>query len=479
MNVDLRRGGLARLVLLAVTLQHCSAGAMDLFGVDRGLPPSPADSTLINQTGHACAFAALPASPLSFDEAVERALCANPRTSESWSSIRVQAARLGISKAAWLPTLSMTLERDADDTDTSVLAARQLNSSGLQLSNAQELVFNWTILDPGRGFDVASSESTLEASKANHADVLLSVFSDLSRDYFAAQSAAAALSSAIELRGTAQSSYKAARGRADSGVAPISDALQAQTALAESELAVSRAQGELRSATGSLAWRMGLRPDSLLTLPALDERALVAPPTLESIELLITRVQDEHPHALQAARQLDAARSRAQQARAEQMPKLSLSMRMGHDSKPVTAFTGSEPLDARSRYRTATLSISVPIFEGFASNYRIDQAERAIEVSRAQLEEARQQVGNDAWLAWQTMQTAYSTFQQSQQLLSTASESFTAANERYRAGVGSIADLLSAQSALTNADNRKRLALSDWRSANAALWSKLGQIRTN
>lgn len=59
----------------------------------------------------------------------------------------------------------------------------------------------------------------------------------------------------------------------------------------------------------------------------------------------------------------------------------------------------------------------------------------------------------------------------------TASASFTAADERYRAGVGTIADLLSAQASLTNAKNRKLQALSDWRSAIATLWAKLGQIR--
>jgi outer membrane protein len=345
------------------------------------------------------------------------------------------------------------------------------------LGNTQTLVFNWVILDASRGFDVDSSKSALEASQANQADIMLSVFADVSHDYFSAQSASAALNAAIELRATAQSSYQAAKSRADLGVAPVSDALQAQTALVEAELEVVHAQGDLHTATGALAWRMGLRPDSTLVLPVTDESALAAPPTSAVIDELISRVRDEHPHAVQAARQFDAARARVKEARADLLPKLSLSVRAGHDSTPVTPFTGSPPLDARARFRSASISVNVPLFDGFGSNYRIDQAERAMEVSRSQLEEAREQVANDAWAAFQAVNTAFTTFEQSRNLLATASASFIAANERYRAGVGTIADLLSAQASLTSSKNRRLQALGDWRSANALLWARLGQMR--
>ena len=474
-NHFLRRTAVA--LCAASTLCLPTARAMDVFGVDQGTAQSPAANTALGPRNPGCVFDGAPASPLSLDEAIERALCSNPRTSEAWATVKLQAARLGISESAWLPTLSLTLERNGSDIDTTVPGDRRLDSGGLQRSNTQTLIFNWVIVDPSRGFDIRSSQSLLEASRANHADVLLSVFTDLSHDYFAAQAAATTLKAAIDLKATTQSSYLAAKGRADRGVAPISDALQAQTALAEAELAVARAQGDLRTATGSLAWRMGLRPDTALVLPPTDDDALAAPPSGDAIDTLITRVQEEHPHSVQAARQLDAARARVEQARAELLPKVTLNMRAGHDSTPVTPFIGSAPMDARSRVRTASLSISVPLFDGFGSNYRIDQAERTMEVSRAQLDEARQQVADDAWKAFQSVQTAYTTFEQTRQLLATARASFTAANERYRAGVGAIADLLSAQSALINANNRKVQALSDWRSANAALWARLGQIR--
>jgi len=451
--------------------------ALDVFGVDSDVSSSPAANAMLGSQVPGCVFGAAPGSPLSFDEAIERALCANPRTSEAWANVKLQAARVGISKSAWLPTLSLTLERDGNDVDTSVRSNPQLDSGGLRLSNTQQLVLNWVLIDPGRGFDIDSSEHLLEASRASHAEVMLSVFADASHDYFAAQSAEAMLKAAIELRDTTQSSFQAAKARVDHGVAPISDALQAQTALAEAELSVARAQGDLRTATGSLDWRMGLRPDTALTLPATRDDALATPPAADAIEVLIDRIRNEHPHAVQAARQLDAALARVSQARAELLPKLSLSMRAGHDSTPVTPYTGSPPVDAQSRIRSASLAISVPLFDGFGSNYRIDQAERTVEASRAQLDEARQQVANDAWAAWQAVQTAYATFTQARTLQATAAASFTAANERYRTGVGSIADLLGAQAALISANNRKLQALGDWRSANASLWSRLGQIR--
>jgi hypothetical protein len=144
------------LAMMAV-LYARSTRAMDLFGVDNGPPSSPSTNALLGTRNTGCVFGKAPTSPLSLDEAIERALCSNPRTREAWATVKLQASRLGISKSAYLPTLSLTLERDGSDIETTVPSNRLLDSGGLQLSNTQALVLNWVILDASRGFDVSNN----------------------------------------------------------------------------------------------------------------------------------------------------------------------------------------------------------------------------------------------------------------------------------------------------------------------------------
>jgi len=56
--------------------------------------------------GVGCSFAARLPDPLTLLDAVERALCRNPQTRQAWANVKVQAAALGTSRAAYLPSLT-------------------------------------------------------------------------------------------------------------------------------------------------------------------------------------------------------------------------------------------------------------------------------------------------------------------------------------------------------------------------------------
>ncbi len=463
-----------RAILALAVCAASTAHALDPFDVYDTVPATPAGAQAHGSDG--CVFGAPPTNPLSLNEAIERAMCANPSTSEAWATVKLQASRLGISRSARLPTMSLSVERDASDQDTAVHGHPELDSGGLQRYSSQQVLLNWALLDLSREADIRSSEHLLAAAQAGHALALLQVYADLTRQYFSAQTAAAALASASEIETTARASHAAARDRVDRGVAPVSDALQALTSLAEATLQRQRALGTLRTATGALAFQLGLRADTPLTLPAPDEQQNSVLPGVDDVSAMIELAEHTHPRILQAARQLDAALSRVDQARADTLPKLGLSLRAGHNSTPVIPAIGESALASSSRTRAATLSITMPLFDGFASNYRIDQAAHTAAVDRAQLEQARQAVANDIWSAWNDMTSADQALKQSTVLRGIAVDSFNAANERYRAGVGSISDLLAAQSALTNARERRLQATYEWQTAATSLSARLGVI---
>ena len=84
-----------------------TARADDPFGTVNLLPPAPGRAW----TGGAdpCAAQALPGHAQTLADVVDRALCANPQTRQSWAAAKIQAAEVGRSRSAELP--DVTLDR--------------------------------------------------------------------------------------------------------------------------------------------------------------------------------------------------------------------------------------------------------------------------------------------------------------------------------------------------------------------------------
>ncbi|MFP3468190.1 TolC family protein, partial [Leifsonia sp. SIMBA_070] len=59
----------------------------------------------------ACSSSTDLTKPLTIGEAVDLALCHNPRVQVAWASIKIQAAALGEASAAWLPTVNGSISQ--------------------------------------------------------------------------------------------------------------------------------------------------------------------------------------------------------------------------------------------------------------------------------------------------------------------------------------------------------------------------------
>ena len=97
-------GGLASLLCLSLTSHP--AYATDPFHTRREVPATPGSFLM---GAHAPCALGVPGDHLSFEEAIERALCANSDARDAWVAIEQAAAAVGISKAAYLPTRRIQL----------------------------------------------------------------------------------------------------------------------------------------------------------------------------------------------------------------------------------------------------------------------------------------------------------------------------------------------------------------------------------
>ena len=89
------------------------------------------------------------------------------------------------------------------------------------------------------------------------------------------------------------------------------------------------------------------------------------------------------------------------------------------------------------------------------------------------------QVGLDVWNAYAALTTATQSVKSADELLESATLSERMAAGRYQAGVGSILDLLTAQTALANARLSRIQAGFNWYTARAGLAQAMGALDSN
>ena len=122
------------------------------------------------------------------------------------------------------------------------------------------------------------------------------------------------------------------------------------------------------------------------------------------------------------------------------------------------------------------VSLNVPLFTGFDTTYRVRSASAQAEVRAAQRDRIRNQIALDAWKAYQSLTTATQSLKTTADLVASAEQSERVALGRYKAGVGTVLDLLSAQSALASARLQRIQAQLDWNVYRATLAQTMGAL---
>jgi TolC family type I secretion outer membrane protein len=389
---------------------------------------------------------------------VDLALSNNPATRTSWLEARAAEATLGSARSAYLPTVDLNASLTHAHTATGT--ATTLNGPTLSLDY---LLFDFG----GRSASVEAARQTLIAADFTHnqniQDVILTA-EQAYYDYLDAKALLGAQAATIKER---QTSLSAAEARHTAGVATIADVLQARTALSQAQLTYETIEGNLRRLQGTIATIMGLpasTPFEVGELP-LD---IPAQQANDAVEALIARAVTDRPDLAAARAAVERARARVQVVRAEGLPSIGLGASAGE-----ILSTGA------TRHTTpysAGISLRVPLFTGFRNTYDIRAAELATQIAAEDARSVEQRVNLEVWTSYYALQTANQRLATSRDLLRSAQESVDVALGRYRAGIGSILDLLTAEAALENARASEVQARADWFQSVAQLAHDTGTL---
>jgi len=441
-------------LLFCLSLPAAAAGLNDPFGTD-GMAPLRPSPQLAARVGEAPCATEIPGTPLAAIDAVDLALCNNPQTREVWAAARVQAAQVGVAKSAWLP-----------DLDGRVSGGRLITETRDVSQNSAALTLSWLLLDFGqRSANIENASQLLNAAASTQSATVQSLFLAALQTYYNAQATRAAVLATTEAERAARESFAAAEARYNVGVATPADRLLAQTAYSQATLNRIKAEGESRNALGTLANAMGFDAQQRIVLADIPP----ATPTgsfQKDIDALIADAQVRRPDLKAAEAQLKAAEAGVDLARAQGRPTVSLS----------TGPTWQDLGGVVSNGGNIGLTLSVPIFSGFETTYRVRSAAAQAEVRAAQRDRIRSQVALDVWKAYQSLNTATQSLKTTADLVASAEQSERVALGRYKAGVGTVLELLAAQSALANARLQRIQAALDWHVFRATLAQAMGAL---
>lgn len=444
---------------------------MDPFSTRDNISTSPDKGMIANMAEQQPCHFTTPGSPLSLLEAVEHALCNNPQTRQTWAGVKEQAAQVGASQAAYLPTINATVEGRYGTNKTEVKGFSQdFSRDNETVEFNYNLNLTWVLFDFGlRSANLTNSRYLLAAANATQDATLQAVFVSTAQAYYDLLSAMGAFKASLDSEKSARKSFMAADAMYKAGTGTLADKLQAQTTYAQASLDRVKALGEVKDAHGTLAIAMGLNANTPLSVSVQGEE-LPNTDFVKSVDALIENAKRDHPSLLAAQAQLQAAKAEVDAAKAEGLPSVALTGNISFNDQ-----AGTEG-DTITTNDNIGLQVNIPLLEGLGRSYQIQSAKAQVELKTADLANEEQKISLEVWKSYQSLQTETENLKATDDLSRSATQSFKVAQGRYKAGVGTIIELLSAQSTLADARQQRIQALSNWRTARLKLASSLGKL---
>lgn len=386
---------------------------------------------------------------LTLADIVDLALRNNPATQISWANARAAAATYGSQRGTYLPSIN------ADVTGTTLkTVATQGRAAVQQQTFEPSVTISYLVFDfGGRSGSIESAKQALYAADWTHNLTIQNTVLQAETAYFNYMAAKALVTAQGSTLKDAQANLEAAQERHKVGLATIADELQAKTAVSQAELDLETTQGQLATTRGTLALALGLPANTPYDLQPPNLPATV-PVIADSVDTLISVALRDRPDLAAAQAQYEQAKANISVVRATRLPSLMLN---GTGSR-----TYSKALSNGADSYTLSLGLSIPIFDGFSRAYNQLAAEAERDAAGARLDQTRQQVIFDVFSSYQTLQTSTKRVSSADDLLASAQQSEDVALGRYKQGVGSVLDLLTAQAALASARAQQVQARWTW-----------------
>jgi outer membrane protein TolC len=400
---------------------------------------------------------------LTIDQAVALAIDHNPSMRAAAANIQSASAGLTQAQSTYYPTI--TAVGSATRTGGIVVLNPNVSSqdrtyntytAGLQASQ--------TILDFGRMVSrVSAGNDLLSASETDFRSNRDNVIMNVQIAYFTVMQAEQVAAVNKEAVDRAADHLREARAFYSVGKRAQFDVTRAEVDLANANVNLISASNQLRLARVQLENAMGVHPSTAyavtheFTIPDFSMG-------LDSVKVLGFA---QRPDLASAQSRVAANKSLVTAAWSQNLPIVSAS----------GGYIWSNfdfPLVSRWN---AGLTVSIPIFQGFAINAQVDQARAGLELAQANLEVTREAVTLDLEQNFLSLKEASERIGATSKLVEQAAEALNLAEKQYAAGVASPIEVSDAQLILSNAHITRIQALYDYNNSLVRLKRAMGTLQ--
>jgi len=347
-------------------------------------------------------------------------------------------------------------------------AGENVTIAGNQWNYSNSLGFNAVLFNAANIPNVRAAKADVAAATQNVITQSFTIALNVEQQFYAALSARESEDAARTQLEQGIQQLDASRRRVVAGAATASDSLTAVVVIANAQLALRVAENQRRDANAALTRLVG-SPVPLAA--ALNDPEVTARDTIQIDSAAVVARAVTAPNIVGAAAQLAAAEQRRSAARAGYIPTVNASYSRGGSGNGVYGF-GNDPFVYSGQLN---LSLSIPIFNQFATQGQIDNATINQRNAAATL--------RDDKLAAQQLSVQYIDalrLGQEQIVVQTASvaaatENLRVVQQRYNLGLSTIVDLLTAQTTLNQAQATLIAARNTARLATAQIEALIGQ----
>ncbi|HSJ65124.1 MAG TPA: TolC family protein [Gemmatimonadaceae bacterium] len=459
---------------------------------------------------------------LTLEEAQALAQRNNPDLAISRNARRSAGAALRSAYGSLLPGADFSFTSQFREGGSQPINGVQFETGDIRQSQywlgVQYRLSGSTLLGP------SVSKANLNAADADLGANEATLRTQVAQQYLASLKAQAQAELQDTLVVTSRQQLELARARAAVGAGTQLDVTRAQVTLGQAEVQAIQAHNTAEVEKLRLFSLMGVTqpPDVALT-----STFPVTEPTF-NVEELLQMAQRQNP-TLEALRARDrAADVGVKQARSQYLPSLSLStgwggytyentnpdflvqqamagaansraqcflldsIRTGAGLSPSGVncggiqFTDADrqallssneqfPFDFQKQPFSLTATVSIPIFDGFTREQRVQEAVAARSNAQYRTKARELQLRQEVTAAYLTLRAAQQTVTLQQQNAIQAREELRLAEERYRVGASTFLDVTNARASVERAETERIAAIYDYHSAFAALESAVGR----
>jgi outer membrane protein TolC len=328
------------------------------------------------------------------------------------------------------------------------------------------LTAQWVLFDSGeRGGRRKSAKAVQKAAAETERQMRQDVVMAVHQAFYECVAAKEARSVADAVLARAGDHLKLAQDKIKAGAAAQADESRVQVEVANAKLGVLRAESRLRIARGSLNTVMGLTAEGPMDVVKPED--VVMPPGGVKIGDLMDQALKDRPDLQIAVQHVAAARADVAAAKSAYGPKVtaqgSYDRREGDLAGPDNEWLFG-------------VSVDLPLFSGFGTVHRVSKAQAALSQTEAECQQRVLNVRNEIWTAYSRLLESYQSVQATVTQVSDAGESRRLAMERYKAGAGTMNDLLDAETALARSEATQIEAQKDYHVADAAFRRAIGRL---